>query len=217
MNRTKIIVSCVVIAALALIAYPLYAHCGKCAADGKKIAAQLDANKFTLAKAVTAAEEHSKGRAVSAITELGPDDQMMLHVWCITEAASDAPKIMKYFVDTKSGSVKGMKEVHEIPNSEQAHAHGEGHEGTPHGSDHASAKMNTNQTVDVGCGACIYKMPGVTGCPLALMIDGKAYLVEGDPQPKWPNHDYCDKHCTAVVSGTIKDGKFIATNFEPKK
>jgi hypothetical protein len=204
------------LAAVALIGYPLYAHCGKCAADGKTIASQLDQNKFTLAKAVTAAEEHSKGRAISAISELSDKGDLMLHVWCITGTSSDAPKIMKCFVDTKSGTVKGTKEVHEFPITQADHPHGANHEGHgdgAHGADHASAKMITNQTVEAGCGMCIYKMPGVKGCHLAALIDGKPYLVQG---AEWPNHDFCDRKVQAVVTGKLEGDTFIVTTLEPK-
>src|SRR5262245_19052104 len=224
MKKKKVVVSLTLLAASLLIAYPLYAHCGNCAADGRKIATSLDHNKFTLAKAVTAAEEHSKGRAISAISELSEKGEPLLHVWCVVGEASNPPKIMKCFIDTKSGSVKGMKEVHELPTTTE-HAHGEGHKG--HGEHdgamhdgmhgrHASAKTIANQTVEAACGACIFKMPGVTGCPLAIKIDGRAYLVEG---ATWPNHDYCDRQCQAVVSGKLEGDppKFTATSFEPKE
>ena len=82
--------------------------------------------------------------------------------------------------------------------------------------DPRNAKKISSQTVEAGCGACIYKMPGVEGCPLAVLIDGKPYLVQG---ATWPNHDYCDRKCTAVVSGKLEGdpAKFIAASFEPKK
>jgi hypothetical protein len=205
-----------VLAALALIGYPLYAHCGKCAADGKTIATQLDQTKFTLAMAVTAAEQHSKGRAISVVSELSDKDELMLHVWCITGASTDTSKIMKCFVDTKSGAVKGMKEVHDFPIAQANHPHGENHEGHgdgAHGDDHASAKTITNQAVEAGCGMCIYKMPGVKGCHLAALIDGKPYLVQG---AEWPNHDFCDRKVQAVVTGKLEGDKFIVTSLEPK-
>ena len=69
-----------------------------------------------------------------------------------------------------------------------------------------------NQTVEAGCGVCIYHMPGIEGCPLALLIDGKPYLVGG---AIWPNHDYCDFKCHAGVSGKIEGGRFVATSVEP--
>lgn len=211
MTKMKLFASLLlVIVAAGLIAYPVLAHCGKCAADGKKIAAQLDQNKMTLAKAVTAAEEHSKGRAISAISQINEHDQMALHVWCISGDARNAPKILKCYVDLTTGKVAGMKEVHEFPTVDDKHEAHASRDHEPH------AQTIIDQTVAAACGACIYKMPGVTGCPLAVKIDGKAYLVEG---AKWPNHDYCDRNCQAIVSGRIEGDppKFIATKFEPKQ
>ncbi|MBK8914470.1 MAG: hypothetical protein IPM64_07680 [Phycisphaerales bacterium] len=181
------------------------------AEDGRKIAAQLDRHKMTLAKAVAAAEDHSKGRAISVISQVGKDDQAAVHVWCVTGEAAGPPKIMKCFVDLASGKVAGMTEVHEFPTMHEGAELG--HKGGHERPDAAAAKTITDQTVDAACGVCIYKMPGMSGCPLAIKIDGKAYLVEG---AKWPNHDYCDRDCKAVVSGRIEGGKFIATKFAAK-
>ena len=61
---------------------------------------------------------------------------------------------------------------------------------------------------------CIYEMPGVESCHLAIMLGGKPYLVQG---ATWPNHDFCDAKQQAVVSGKLQSGKFIATDLEPKK
>jgi hypothetical protein len=202
------------------------------AADGRQIATQLDQNKMTLAKAVGAAEEHSKGRAISATTQI-MHDQAALHVWCVVGDPASPPKIFKCHVDLATGKVAGMKEVHDFPIPEEqgndhhppaAHdpAHGapggHGNHGDPgpSGTGKPQAKAITNQTVEAACGVCIYKMPGVEGCPLAIKIDGKTYLVEG---AKWPNHDYCDRNCQAIVSGRIEGDppKFIATKFEPKQ
>lgn len=77
-----------------------------------------------------------------------------------------------------------------------------------------AAMVISNQTVEAGCGVCIYHMPGIEGCPLALLIDGKPYLVDG---AEWPNHDYCDFKCHAVVNGKIEAGRFIATSLAPTK
>ena len=62
MKSTTLVSSFAILTASLLVGYQVFAHCGKCAEDGKKIATQLDKNSFTLAKAVTAAEQHSKGR-----------------------------------------------------------------------------------------------------------------------------------------------------------
>lgn len=213
MTRWKAIAcSLLLLAVSGVLAYPVFAHCGTCAADARKIAGQLDRNKTTLAKLVSAAEEHSKGRAISVISDLHDNDRVTVHVYCVV---GDPPRIMKCYVDHMTGSVRGMKEVQEFPITAPApHDPGNHDPGGPEAA--TTATLVVAQTLEVACGACVYKMPGVEGCPLAIMIDGKPYLVEG---ATWPNHDYCDRTCQAVVSGRL-DGspaKFIATSFEPKK
>jgi bacterioferritin-associated ferredoxin len=216
MTKSKMIASSLlVVVAAGLIAYPVFAHCGKCAADARKIAAQLDQNNMTLAKMVSAAEEHSKGRAISVISDLREKDQAAVYVYCV---AGDPPKVMMCHVNIATGKVLGMKETHEFPitapHAEGGHgAHDPHAPGDPaHGG--GTTKMIKSQTVEAGCGACIYKMAGVEGCPLAVMIDGKPYLVQG---ATWPNHDYCDGKQQAIVSGKLEGARFIATSVEPKK
>lgn len=67
--------------------------------------------------------------------------------------------------------------------------------------------------LEFGCGVCIYNMPGVEGCPLAVVIDGTPRLVDGF---EWPVHDYCDRKCHAIATGTLEGGRFKATSVEPK-
>lgn len=201
--------------ALMVVVYPLYAHCGKCAADGKKIASQLDQNKMTLARAVTAAEQHSKGRAIAVTSDVDEKDALALNVYCIVSGPSQsaAAKIMKCTLDPASANVRTMKEVQEFPISKHEHADQSGAakpmDATPKG----SAMNITNRTVDAACGVCVYKMSGQVGCPLAVKIDGKPYIVQG---ANWPNHDYCDRDCKAIVSGRIEGDKFIATSLKVK-
>lgn len=223
MTRSKqIACSVLVMAATGLIGYSVFAQTAgrNAATEGKKIAAQLDRNNMTLAKAVAAAEQHSKGRAITVMSDLHGQDKLAVHVYCIV---GDPPKIMVCHVDHATGTIRGMKEVKEFPitkpeHADDAHAPGRGHGGDGAQAPHrgaAATKTINDQTVDAACGACIYKMPGVTGCPLAVKIDGKAYLVEG---AQWPNHDYCDRNCQAIVSGKIEGDppKFVATKLEPK-
>lgn len=235
MTRLKTIASSLVLLAGAgLVAYPAFAaFCPtegrNSAADGKKIAAQLDQNKTTLAKAIAAAEEHTKGRAISVISDVDDSGFVAVHVYCIA-GDPNAPRILMAYFDHKTGKVKGAKPVEAFPitpHTPEA-GHGEGrdhpeHGQRQHGDDHAdqskphdtpSVKMIKNETLEAACGVCLYKMPGVKGCPLAVMIDGKPYLVEG---AKWPNHDYCDRKCQAVVTGKLEGDKFIATSLEPKE
>ena len=140
---------------------------------------------------------------------------MALNVWCVTGKETETPKIMKCDVDPATGKVATMKEVKEFPNYDEKAEGSQQHSGkTPTSPTHGdgAARIISDQTVDAACGVCIYKMKGVSGCPLAVKIDGKTYLVEG---AEWPNHDYCDRNCRAVVTGRIEGDKFIATKLEP--
>ena len=68
-------------------------------------------------------------------------------------------------------------------------------------------------TVEVGCGDCIYDMPGLKGCPLAAKIDGTPMLVTG---VKVNAHKLglCKKAKEAVVVGHVEGDKFVATKVE---
>lgn len=206
---TKALASLALASALGLIAYPIFAHCGKCAASAKTVATQLDASQMTLAKAVTAAEDHSKGRAVSVISSVGDNDQVAVHVFCLADG-----KLQKCHVDHKTGRVLDMKEVKEFPTADHTHDDKSAHDGAGGAAtDDGTALMINSRTTDVGCGSCVYKMAGVEGCPLAVMLDGKPYIVQG---ATWPNHDYCDARQQAIVTGKIEDGKFVAVSVKPK-
>jgi hypothetical protein len=248
---TETIVSLGLLASSALIAYPLYAHCGKCAADAQAVAAQLSTSRLTLGRVVAAAERHSRGRAISAVTQLGESDALVMKVFCVV-----GDKLVMCDIDPATGTVKEMKDADAFPVLEAQHAHddhgddehphhgqpgapgkgGEGDDGGRGGAGGSAggrggaggpggggsggtggagggAVMNiSNQTVAAGCGVCIFSMPGVTGCPLAVRIDGKTYLVEG---AEWPNHDYCERECRAVVSGKVEGDKFVASSLKP--
>jgi hypothetical protein len=105
-NRVKWTVgTVVVIGLLGLIAWPVYASCGKCAGDCKKIVKMLDDGKLTLGKAIEAAETHSKGRALAAYSEL-EGDTLEVAVYCLV-----GDKIMEVEVDGKTGKAGEMKET----------------------------------------------------------------------------------------------------------
>jgi len=69
-----------------------------------------------------------------------------------------------------------------------------------------------------GCATCIFDMKGVTGCKLAVKIDGTPYLVTGsdidDHGDAHAADGLCNSARNAVMEGTIKDGKFVAKKFE---
>lgn len=68
-----------------------------------------------------------------------------------------------------------------------------------------------NRSLEVGCGKCIYEMPGVDDCTPAVKINGVPFLLTGVDLAA---HDegLCEAAKTAVVSGKVEDGKFVATD-----
>lgn len=81
----------------------------------------------------------------------------------------------------------------------------------------AQKKVN-NQFVDAACAMCQFKVKGQQGCAMAVKLNGKIYNVEGiDRKEFGPMHSddgYCKVVRKAQVSGTVKNGKFYATDFK---
>ena len=72
----------IALAILCLVAYPVYAQVAKGAAHAKEMCKMMDENKMTLAKAITAAEEHCKGTALQAAAHMQNKD-LMVNVYCL--------------------------------------------------------------------------------------------------------------------------------------
>ena len=71
-----------------------------------------------------------------------------------------------------------------------------------------------NQTVEAGCGSCIYKLEGGEGCYLAIKVGNKAYPVEGTDVDA---HEagLCSAVQSAVVTGKMHgDGSILASEFK---
>lgn len=116
MSRTKWLVgSLVLLGVVCLVAVPVYAHCGKCTEDCKKMVTKMDEAKITLSKAIEVAEKESKGKAVKAVAEL-EKDALGIEVYCM---AGD--KLMEVKVDPKTGKVTSSKEVKDT--GEAGHEH----------------------------------------------------------------------------------------------
>lgn len=68
--------------------------------------------------------------------------------------------------------------------------------------------------VEIGCGTCIYKMTGVEGCPLAIRIDGKAWLVEGSGIDDHGDAHAADGLCNtarpALAHGAVIGDRYFA-------
>ena len=104
-----------------LLAWPVYAHCGKCASSVKDMVKKMDDGKLSLGKAIELAEEHSKGKAVAAYCEL-EDGGLEIDVYCLV-----GDKIMEVEIDVKTGKVTQMEEAKALPVHKE-HAHDEAHE-----------------------------------------------------------------------------------------
>ena len=72
-------------------------------------------------------------------------------------------------------------------------------------------------TVEAGCAMCVYKMEGVSGCKLAVRVDGRPYLVKGSDINDHGDAHAADGLCqvarAAVTMGAIEGDKFVATKF----
>ncbi len=75
-------------------------------------------------------------------------------------------------------------------------------------------KTIKNQTVEISCGECKFKMKGKS-CDLAVRIDGKAYFVDGKSIDDFGDahdekHGFCNVIRTAKVTGEIVNNRFKA-------
>lgn len=72
----------------------------------------------------------------------------------------------------------------------------------------------TDATVEVGCAKCVYKMEGVESCALAVKVGDETMLVEGEGLQSTEELGVCEAAKSAVVSGKVEEGKFIASKVE---
>ncbi|SFG65750.1 DUF6370 family protein [Pedobacter insulae] len=80
-----------------------------------------------------------------------------------------------------------------------------------------------NQTVEIACGECKFKMEG-KGCDLAIRIDGKSYFVDGKTVDDFGDahdekHGFCNVIAKAKVTGELVNNRFKAKTItlEPEK
>ncbi len=189
-RKGKIVLGVVAASTVALLAWPVYAHCGKCAASGKDMVKLMDEGKLSLGKAIELAEKHSNGKAVAAYCELEGGD-LEFEVYCLV-----GNKIMEVEIDGKTGKVSEMEQKRSLPTRTAQHQH-----------------AVAARTVEAGCASCIFNMEGVRGCKLAVKIDGKPYLVTGADVDAH-GAGLCSSAKKAKVVGKIEGDKFVATSFE---
>ncbi len=77
------------------------------------------------------------------------------------------------------------------------------------GGSQASATPISNRKADVGCAYCVFHMPGIESCQLAVMVDGSPYFVGGNTT--LDAHQFCKAAKPAVVSGNIEEEWFFAS------
>lgn len=85
----------------------------------------------------------------------------------------------------------------------------------------SSTKTSTivkNETVEIACGECKFKMEG-KGCDLAIRMKGKSYFVDGKSVDDFGDahdekHGFCNVIAKAKVSGEIVNGRFKAKTIE---
>ena len=77
----------------------------------------------------------------------------------------------------------------------------------------APTKQINNQTVEIACGECQFKMKG-EDCELAVRINGKPYFVDGksidDFGDAHGKHGFCNAISKAEVTGEIVNNRFKA-------
>lgn len=71
---------------------------------------------------------------------------------------------------------------------------------------------------EAGCAMCIYHMPGVNECVLAVKLDGRAYLVKGSSIDDHGDAHAADGLCNtardARVKGRVEGEQFLAEEFD---
>jgi len=84
----------------------------------------------------------------------------------------------------------------------------------------APAVAVAEQTLEVGCGTCIFQQAGGRGCYWAARIDGETYPMRGDALPgeaELPSHGpegMCTMQRQAVVTGEVQGGFLQVEGFE---
>ena len=77
----------------------------------------------------------------------------------------------------------------------------------------AAVTVAAEQTVQVGCASCTYKMAGIKGCVTAAKIGDTAYLVTGGDLNAHKS-GLCKAPKQAKIVGQVQDGKFVASSIK---
>lgn len=78
--------------------------------------------------------------------------------------------------------------------------------------------LDAPEVVEVGCGGCIFKMPGAKGCEPAIRIDGQAIWTKGQ-EIDVHNNGMCAASKKAEITGALEDGFFVvkSVDFQEEK
>ncbi len=106
MKKWTMILGASTAALVASIAYPVYAHCGKCAGDAKEFCDAMAGGKVTLAAAIATAEKEAKGTAFAVMPEKEKDGKMELDIYVMTAEG----KMVEVDIDAKTGKMLEMEE-----------------------------------------------------------------------------------------------------------
>jgi hypothetical protein len=193
----------------ALVAWPVYAHCGRCPASANAMLKTMETGKQTLAKAIDMAEKHCKGKAVAAYCEM-QEDGLEIKTICLVEDKIKAVKI-----DARAGKVTKVEDLKKLPDFHAKHKEEEGKKEAAGKPKAEATAAGDAQIVEAGCGSCIFKMADVQGCKLSVKIDGKPYLVSGS-DVNAHKAGLCGASKQAEVRGRIEGDKFVASSFELK-
>ena len=90
-------------------AWPVYAHCGRCAASANDMLNKMEASKMTLAKAIEIAEKESKGKAVAAFCELEKSD-LVMNVVCVLQN-----QIKRVELNGTTGKITKVQVLEKLP------------------------------------------------------------------------------------------------------
>ena len=76
---------------------------------------------------------------------------------------------------------------------------------------------DTFRIVETACGQCKFNLKGKS-CDLAVRINDKSYFVDGtkidDHGDAHADDGFCNKIRKAKVSGSVVNGRFVATSFK---
>ena len=74
------------------------------------------------------------------------------------------------------------------------------------------------QIVEAACGQCQFNMTEISGCDLAVRMNGKSYFVDNtnidDHGDAHADNGFCNTVRTARVQGEIVEGRFKVGSFE---